>query len=264
MKQSILWVSTSLWPRVVLTSVLLPSCASLSETSVVDPKSVPSVQTWVLSRHQNGQPRTVVPYYLDRSGKKVTHGAKITHYEDGSKWRSIEYRHGKEHGRHLEWSKEGVLTLQGQWEEGLQQGEWTAWHAFAGLLPPVKAWQCTYRDGKISGKKTYWSPRLRSGAGEHRTYVSAVELYDKKGRKKEFTSYTPEGSIGIYGAYKNGKMHGEWTFRDHEGNIEAKGTYKYGKPWNGKCAVPLEEGSLFNAHDFAEFRNGRRVEKKSQ
>lgn len=57
---------------------------------------------------ENGKLCEEINYYISESGDRVRHGTYTKWFENGQKWRQIEYVHGKMHGRLTEWHHDGT------------------------------------------------------------------------------------------------------------------------------------------------------------
>jgi len=204
----------------------------------------------VLKTHEekwaNGQVRIRYTYYLDDAGERVYHGKKTEWAEDGHRRLELEFRNGKRDGLLVEWYPDGQKTRQGRWASDRETGVWTGWQPTGD-----KAWECTYQDGKIVGKKTFW----RDGK------VSVEEIHDASGRKVETIRWHANGQKAVHGHFSGGRKHGPWTHWDEDGNIEAEGRWRDGKPWNGLCAIPAagDAGSWAGITKFVRYREGEPI-----
>lgn len=179
------------------------------------------------TRWGNGQLKESYTYCLGIAGSEIRHGKSNIWSYTGSKSSSIEYVKGVKQGLQVSWYSNGSKRLEGRWAHNKKVGVWTGWNPSGEI-----DWQCTYRDSKIDGKKTYWN----------NNQVTKEEVYNKDGNKIEVICWHEKDKKWLHGYFRNGKKYGKWTYWDKQGNIEAIGEWKDGKPWNGLCAIPMEGG----------------------
>ena len=113
-----------------------------------------------------------------------------------------------EHGDFIEYDSLGNILLNGNYRNGLREGEWIYHvndHKEEGFILQAKTWRMDphISDGTIifKGEYSYDEPE-----GLHRVWSSTGELISS-------------------GRFKNGVEHGKWQFFNREGVIEH--TYKY-------------------------------------
>lgn len=197
-------------------------------------------------------------YYINAAGQKVLHGPDIQFYENGKKWREIQYRHGKLDGALIEYDRYfGDRVREENYRNNLREGPAVTWH-----LKDRKASQCTYHHDRIVGKRLFWN--ATNGA------LQLEEVYDDDGSLAELTAWHDNGQKAKHGQFKGawrkvfggsqlaGKRDGTWTYWDTEGKVVAEGQWRAGKPWEGTCIVPRESGSLFVGEKGA-YHNGKLV-----
>jgi antitoxin component YwqK of YwqJK toxin-antitoxin module len=211
------------------------------------PPAQTSEETW-----PNGQPRKRETFYLKDGRWPVLHGVRTTWHENGQKESEEMYRDGTLHGLATKWWTGGRMESVGEWRNGNREGEWTWWQPTGDLHS-----RCTYRNGHEVGRKTYWNP---AGA------VILEEDYDDGGHPVETRSYRDDGRLKMLGHYgrswfTRGRKHGRWTYWDASGNVVAEGEWRYGRPWNGLCALPApgDAGSMIGIQVFWRFKSGRKV-----
>jgi len=222
-------------------------------------------------------------YYIDESGQKVRHGVYMLFSGRGFPIERSEFENGKRHGLYMRWC---VLVPEfkeeeGRYVNGSREGVWVWW------LNKRKEAQCTYRNGKIVGKKVFF---IRSGKVPENT-VRGEEVYDEDGYLTDVIDYwdftkgvkrrharfrrpdranpediermmrgePPREGFDLF-ALNRPVRHGVTTYWDKNGKIVAEGTWKDGKPWEGVCATPLR-GSLGGVLEtFARYRDGKKIE----
>ena len=195
----------------------------------------------------NGQLQRRESYYVNDSHEKVLHGTQTEWNKNGQKRLEIEYRQGKEDGKHTMWFPSGVKEMVGFWADGKETGLWT-WYQPTG----DKHSECTYKNGKLQGKKIYWI----NGK------VVGEDVFNDRGKIVELTVWHENGKKATYGTFKNGEKHGRWTYWDSDGLVKAEGEWRNGKPWEGICGVPAsgDVGSMAGLEVFARYRKGKLVE----
>ena len=227
----------------------LIGCASEKEEAGAVDVLLPALKEHV-SHHDNGCVSKRFTYYLDEEGGHVKHGLWKTYTRKGQLGHQVEYRDGERHGESMRFHADGALAKRGSWDHGKETGPWQAWHQGGELQ-----WNATYREGRIVGKRMWWS-----GYGLR---VTRRETYDVNGKLAKMEGWRWDRSKGknaksFEGSYKNGLMHGTWTYWFPDGRVKAVGEWKESKPWGGICAVPAggEIGSLGGFVVFKEFKDG--------
>jgi len=236
---------------VLLMGMLVIGCAG---------KDKPASKTQALSSHDlktheekwaNGQVRVRYTYYLDEAGNRVYHGKDSAWAQDGHKHREQEYRNGKRHGSLVAWYPDGQKTREGRWADNKKTGVWTGWHQTGD-----KAWACTYKNGKIVGKKTYWL--------QDKVYLE--ETHDDNGQIAEVVRWHLGGNglKAVHGHFAGGEKNGQWIYWDKDGEVEAEGQWRNGKPWHGVCAIPVagDAGSWAGITEFVRYNKGRPVKQE--
>ena len=100
-------------------------------------------------------------------------GTAVIYYENGQTAEEGEYREGKQHGNWTAWHENGQKAREGEYHDGERHGNWTAWYENG-----QKALEGEYRDGELHGKMLSWY---------------------ENGQKAEESEY------------REGKRHGNWT-----------------------------------------------------
>jgi antitoxin component YwqK of YwqJK toxin-antitoxin module len=207
----------------------------------------PKLEQRVLVKWPSGKPMRVESYVTGRNGKAVQHGPAIEYLEDGQKRQEVNYANGKRNGQITEWDAVSHEVIrQGAFKDGNETGLWTWWH-----VGGEKAAECTYKDGRIMGKKIYWL------WGK----VSAEKVYNEAGDLVQTTKWYDGETMRERGTYKDGKKDGTWTYWSKDGTIKAEGVWKKGLPWSGTCGVPVagDAGSWGGLQTFHKFKDGKKL-----
>ena len=123
-------------------------------------------------------------------------GPAITLDANGRKRQLDHFSADKLEGDHRAWSEEGALIEEGQYRNGLRQGNWT------------------FHDPK--------------------THLETDSVYDAGKRIGRSITYFPNGQIQELASYKDDVLSGEYTSYFQNGQIEWTGTYLGGRkvgPW---------------------------------
>ena len=198
------------------------------------------------SKRKDGSVYRTETFYLGPDGGKVKHGPQVFWSDDGKKATEVHYRDGELHGMHTIWYPDGRKKSEGEWVNGEKQGVWTEWNTDG-----EKYRECRYVDGRIRGKDTY-----RVDGRKCRE-----DTYDEDGKRVESAGWWRDGAKRWHGTYKGGLAHGQWTYWDAKGNVEADGEWRDGKPWEGTCAMPAqgELGSLAGVLKRGLYKQGKLV-----
>jgi antitoxin component YwqK of YwqJK toxin-antitoxin module len=155
----------------------------------------------------------------------------------------------EKHGPYREWNQDGLLVLSGDFERGVQHGEWLEYHGgtetdyrwtTAKNQPkskgkfesgkrtgPWSAWhsngqlslQATFLDGELDGLAREWHPNGRR----------ASEVTFKQGaRHGPRLEWFDNGSSKIEANYTQGKPDGLWTTWFRDGGLKERGTFREG------------------------------------
>lgn len=183
------------------------------------------------------------------------------------------------HGPYRSWAKAGVPLVVGEFDEGLETGEWTQFHGgieVDGRWSDAKnqpKYKGRYESGKEVGLWSAWHPNGQLGL--QTTYVNGAEDgvargWFPNGRRQKEVSYQvgvrhgprlewyENGSPKIEANYVLGYLDGPWLRWSEDGNPLERGSYLEGKPagkwkaWSGPGEVSW--AGEFDTHGVAQGR----------
>ena len=224
-------------------------------TSLEAADELPHVEKRIIQRCPNGQAHIEETYRIDHKGRSVQHGVATYFFENGRTNIQVTYANGKRNGPLTEWNAlTGTIIRQGNFTNDLEAGKWTWWQPTGEKLS-----ECTYKAGKIVGKKISW---FNGKPAVEETYNVAGELVQSISWHQSEKS--EQQKMAKRGTFKDGKKHGKWTYWNEDGTIKADGEWKNGKPWSGVCGVPVagDAGSWGGLEVFSRFANGKKVDAK--
>ena len=143
-------------------------------------------------------------------------GSWIFYYPSGNILKEESYIEGKEYGMYVEYSDDGMIIVQGNYDYGMKEGKWT--YLINGIVETGE-----YLNDKKDG---YWTIAFDDGAMlEEGNYI---EDNPDGEYKWYYTTGVAAGKIYLIGRYINGQRNGDWIYFDEEGNIELIVTYNDG------------------------------------
>lgn len=214
----------------------------------------------IVEYHANGEVHSRIHYVAG-----VKHGAFELFYDTGKKWETGEFQHGKRHGAHHKWWKNGKLALDSTWTAGALTGGYTRWYADG------TTWEsATYEAGKRHHRyRTWW----RNGAiahdyvyehgklhGDYRTFYDtgakwAVGAYDRGKPQGTMRRWFPDGRLGYIMHHESGRPHGAYQRWYADGTPRLVATYVRGQ-LDGKLENWLEDGTVY---EIATYEHGRKL-----
>lgn len=138
-------------------------------------------------------------------------------------------------GPYVQWYANGNKAIQGQYQDGLQQGTWTLWYENGNKMleeefkngerqGESKGW---YANGKTGGQGMYQNGQ-RHGVWKV-WYENGAKLqegsYDRGIQTGMWKFYYDNGVAKEAGNFENGEQVGVWTWWDRSGNVAREGEY---------------------------------------
>ena len=124
-------------------------------------------------------------------------------------------------GPYVQWYASGNKAIEGYYERGLPQRQWTLWYENGKMML-----QETLVDGVRHGEAKGWHDNGRpAGQG---SYAGGV-------RQGRWTVWYPNGAKLQEGNYENGQQQGEWNFWYENGRRKEAGSFNQGVrvgPWS--------------------------------
>jgi uncharacterized protein len=142
---------------------------------------------------------------------------------------------GNKNGKWKEYSQEGKLFAEGQYNDNRRIGAWKYYNS-EGKVEQTGS----YNNGRPDG---LWKWFYENGS------VLREEEYFQGQRDGQFTEYSPAGEIIAQGVYSDGEKNGEWTTK--AGDCTEKGKYLIGLK-EGEWRTTYENGKLMFKGDFVQ------------
>ena len=195
-------------------------------------------------------------------------------YDNGNKWREVEYKEGILEGKWIIWHENGNKMSEGDYKEGELDGKYIEWHENGN-----KSSEREYKKGKLEGKWIQWHENgNKSSEGEYKKGRQEgiwIEWYENgnKRREREYIAieqaffrellkFNPKytGKLNAWYEngnkwreveYKKGKLEGKWIQWHENGNKSSEGEYKKGKQ-EGKWLEWYPNGNKMSEGEYKE------------
>jgi len=152
-----------------------------------------------------------------KNGKKE--GAWYWYYPNGELLQEENWKNGKLDGHFFEYNEKGEITVNGEYLEGTEEGEWIYMQGNA-------IEKGIYFDGMRTG---VWTTKWR----ENGILISEIE-YEHNLFNGKHVLYHADGKIRETGKYSDGERVGIWYIYDEEGELILTTVYENGREirWN--------------------------------
>ena len=162
---------------------------------------------WAKATHANGQVSHLVHY---KDGKP--HGRFGAWHENGKLGAEAYYKDGKLHGLFIQWHENGQMKIETPYRDGIKHGRFNGWYE-AGQQAMRAHWE---DDVLISA--TAWKP--------DGTKCPISNVSQGTG---SMASYQEGGRLGTEANYKDGKLHGRFTYWYENGQKKIESNSKNGE-----------------------------------
>lgn len=177
------------------------------------------------------------------------HGHYVEYYSNGKVLAEGEYLDGKVTGPWKYYHVNGQLEKEGVFKEGKGDGEWKYYNAQGELTE-----KRNLLEGKFQGENTFYHEGKIHYSVTYKNEIAVKLVYfDKQGKelfKAENNSgnfncktFYANGQLRGEGAYKKGKIEGQWKYYYPEGSKLSEFTYKNGEA-EGKAKEYFKNGAL--------------------
>ena len=174
------------------------------------------------TRYPNGNIKSEITYKSEYSN--VKNGKALYYHENGKIERKENYKDDERNGEWIWYYEDGNIEAKGTYNKYGKpyNGTFISYNLFG------KKYKGTYKNGKLDGEWIYY---------DENDNIEVKETYKNGNRDGETRfSYYENGNIKLKETYnKDYKKDGEWIwyYEYEDGNIEAKGIFKDGEPYNG-------------------------------
>lgn len=173
---------------------------------------------------------------------KDGNGVMRTFYTTGNIKEFYTYKNGLKDGKFEEWSIYGYLTLEGEFKNGLKEGEWK-YAYYTGDTEKISH----YKDDKLDGEYKYFYDNGQ---------VNVEGRYAEGMKTGQWTWYTNSGSRDMQGDFKAGEQNGDWTYWYPTGETAYYAHYDMGKK-TGQWTYLYKNGQKFKEGTFGnDVKNG--------